>query len=184
MGKVQDVNHIGWSEAVQLFRGRSKAASVLALFGALVLSTVLYLALLRSNGGLELAASNEVSAIEARKSALTLTGIFLGTYLGTCYTRALGGPFINVVTYPLWFVGLPVFVGLAFGTLPELTVVGSREPGFMREALSISVPGMVCLVGILVVWSRFLSWRGDAGEQWARRHMPPAYRSPDDDDVG
>lgn len=163
-------------DGLRLFRGRPPAVNVAAILAGFALSTVVYLAVVLSDGGTTVLTSDAEAAVRARQTAAAVAGGVAGLYFGACFTRALGGPFLDVVSVVVVPIVVPAVVGLAAGSLPSPTVAEARRAGFLGEALYLILPGILLLFAVILVWG----FVADADEEWVRRHVPDAFRDIDE----
>lgn len=172
---MPDSDSPGLLEGLQPFRNRSPLSHAVALLAVGAVGTATYLLLALWAGGVELLVSGEPQLVRTRTYVVSATGVVLGVALGVCYTRALGGLGLSFVALVVYVLAIPIGVGLAFGSLVDVTAAGRLETGFLRQVLLVGLPGILAFFGCVVAWHRWLESK-DRAEAWVRRHVPPAFK--------
>ncbi|WP_435360473.1 hypothetical protein [Haloarchaeobius sp. DFWS5] len=99
-------------------------------------------------------------------SAFGAGGVACGLVLGVAFTRALGGPVLNLLLSMAWPASLAGLVAVAAG-LPYDNVFD------VAGGFAIVFPPFFVTLGCLLVW--FTSLGPDRIDKWSRRSLPPAF---------
>lgn len=149
--------------------------AVAVLLGGVVFMSVYLFGL----GDPALASAGGPRAVATRQTAILLAGVTTNVYFGLAYTRAIGGPGLNILYPILAIVVLPSTIALAQGTLPaqlwtESEFVFSAQ--FVGDGVKIGLPGVLVFVAVMLCW--FLVGLGseDAVQEWLTTHTSAAYQ--------
>lgn len=181
MSNRTEGQQISLAEGLQPFRGQGWKAQVAVVAGGFLVWVAAYAVSLTLLGGERLAAADSPVAIRSRRNSAAIAGVIAGLYFAALWTRAYGGPFLNV----LYLVGVQAFVpGRVYalgGTPPEhtLTTAGtafglfSANPVWVWHHAIAAVPGIVAFGLVLTYWIQSLS--AEEEKAFANDHLPEAW---------
>lgn len=133
-----------------LFRSRSTVANVAAVLA----------------GGLGWGIGYAALGADGSTTALAVGSAVCGLVLGIAFTRALGGPALNLVANFVW-----PFLG-AGGTV---LLGGLRAERLLeyRTGIALVFPAFFVTLGCMMVWFGLLG--SDQMDEWIRRHYPEPF---------
>ncbi|USZ67029.1 hypothetical protein NGM10_09835 [Halorussus salilacus] len=169
------------TEGFHPFRGRSRRSQAAVLLGGFLVWFVAYAASVTTLGGAAAATAAAADAVVARRNAAALASAATGLYFGALWTRAHGGPLLNVV----YVLGVQVFVpgrAYALGGTPPEHVLSAADSSFvllladpawiLHRAVTI-LPGFAVFALVLAVWGATLS--PDEQDAFVESHLPEAW---------
>ncbi|WP_267644207.1 hypothetical protein [Haloarchaeobius amylolyticus] len=98
--------------------------------------------------------------------AFATAGVGCGLVLGVAFTRALGGPVLNLLA-SLFCPGLLAGTGTVAGVFPVAMLYR------LDVELALVLPSFLVTLGCMLAWFSVLG--PDRIEGWSRRHLPAAF---------
>lgn len=177
----QNAGGLSLADGVQPFRGRGWKAQIAVVAGGVLVWMAAYAVSLTALGGEALASADSLEAVRARRNAAALAGLLTGAYFGGLWTRAHGGPLLNV----LYLIGVQVLMpARAYalgGTPPEHTVSQAgtalglhlANPTWVWDHAIAALPSAVAFCFVVAYWAKSLS--PEEEESFARNHLPESW---------
>lgn len=169
------------ADGVQPFRGRGWKTQVAVVASGVLVWAAAYAVLLTALGGEALASADSLEAIHARRNAAAVAGLLTGGYFAGLWTRAHGGPLLNI----LYLIGVQVLMpARAYalgGTPPEHpisqagTALGLHlaNPAWVWDHAIAVLPSVVAFCLVLAYWAKSLN--PEEEEAFAKNHLPEAW---------
>lgn len=181
MPNDNDTRELSLAEGLQTFCGRSRGSQVAVVVGGFLVWIAAYAVSLAVLGGETAAITDSPGAIRARRNATAIAGAAIGLYFGALWTRARGGPLLNIV----YLVGVQLLVpdrAYALGGTPPEHVVSGAESAFillfadptwiLDRAITV-FPSFVVFALVLVFWG--MSLRPAEQNAFVEDHLPKAW---------
>lgn len=161
------------------FATQSRTEHAVVFLGGVAIFAATYFGTLALLGGIPLAAVESADALAARQIAIRSAAASCWLYFGVLFILARGGPLLNTVFYPLTLTafGPALLPKLVLGTIPRhVFTTGERftSPQFVADALSVTLPGAMLGIGLVLLWVYRLD--PDVRTRWAATHLTPAFR--------
>lgn len=162
--------------AAHTFRDQSPVGHVTIVVVGGLLGLVSYVYLAGFLGGPDAVTAEGAAA--ARRTAVALSGVLVGTYLAVGFVRGLGGPLLNLGYLLLHLLFTPsVAVSLTGGSMPgDLVLAGPLlAVGTLVDVLVAVLVPLSTYVLAQALWFR----HGRSPEErvaWVADHLPAAYR--------
>lgn len=181
MSNHTEGRQLSLAEGLRPFRGQGWKAQVAVVAGGLLAWIAAYAVSLTVLGGEALATADSPVAIRSRRNTAAVAGVVAGVYFAALWTRAYGGPLLNV----LYLVGTQTLVpGRVYalgGTPPEHTIttagtafgIFSANPVWVWHHAIAAGPSLVAFGLVLTYWIRSLS--PEEEKEFATTHLPEAW---------
>lgn len=181
MSNTTGQQQLSLAEGLQPFRGQGWKMQVAVVAGGLLVWTAVYAALLTLLGSEGVATADSAAAIRLRRNAAAVAGAVLGLYFAALWTRAYGGPFLNILYLIVTQTFMPDRVYALGGTPPEHTITTAGTAfGFFSanthwvwtHAIAAG-PSLVVFGLVLAHWMRSLS--DEEEKAFATNHLPKSW---------
>ncbi|SEP13595.1 hypothetical protein SAMN04487948_1166 [Halogranum amylolyticum] len=167
-------------EQVLAFLTPFTSQSPITHFVAVLLGGVVFTSMyLFTLGDAALAAATGSTAIAVRQTATLVAGVATGVYFALTYTRAIGGPGLNILYPILTIVTLPYAIAMSQGGVPaqlwtEAEFIFSVQ--FIIDGLKVGLPGVVAFIAVMLGWFFIGLGSEDAVEEWLTTHTSTTYQ--------
>lgn len=186
MSPSDDGENTGLRTVFATFGGPPRTVHALVVLGGCALWIGTYIGVMELTGWTTIVAEPGPDAVAARRNAAAVATGLTGAYYGFAWVYSYGGPLLNFVV-PVAFVAfMPDQVYVLFQPTTADVMVSAGEPmagtrllnpTFVIDMLVVWVPGVIGLLGSILLWYRY-RWT-DAHWERFRRRLPDEWSGED-----